>query len=35
VLDSPISCVRRVRPALYRTRDFFSWTTKPRRIRQQ
>jgi hypothetical protein len=24
VLDSPISCVRRVRPALYRTRDFFS-----------
>jgi len=35
VLDRLISRIRRVRPALYRTRDFSSCTTTPRRIRQQ
>ena len=35
VLDRLISCIRRVRPALYRTGDFSSCTTTPRRIRQQ
>ena len=35
VLDRLISRIRRVRPTLYRTRDFFSCTTTPQRIRQQ
>ena len=35
VLDCLISRIRQVRPALYRTRDFFLLHSKPQHIRQQ